>query len=102
MLVMRTCLFLGSVCASPIRGSASTRATTQRPNHPIALIAILLGSTRGKTYPTLLVELHEMLGRDYPRDWLAIDHSDGWLEDAAESVMVARDALLADEVGAQL
>jgi len=27
-----------------------------------------------------------MLGRDYPRDWLAIDHSDGWPEDAAESV----------------
>jgi hypothetical protein len=30
-----------------------------------------------------------MLGRDYPRDWLAIDHSEGSPEDAAESMIRA-------------
>jgi hypothetical protein len=39
--------------------------------------------------PTLLAELHEMLGRAYTRDWPAIDNSDGSPEDAAEAVIRA-------------
>jgi predicted kinase len=36
--------------------------------------------------PLLLAELHEMLGRPYTSDWLAIDNSDASPEDAADAV----------------
>jgi predicted kinase len=39
--------------------------------------------------PSLLVELHEMLGRPYTRDWLAIDNSNGSPEGTAEAVIRA-------------
>ena len=39
--------------------------------------------------PTLLAELHEMLGRPYTSGWLVIDNSDGSPEDAAETVIRA-------------
>jgi hypothetical protein len=39
--------------------------------------------------PSLLAELHEMLGRPYTSDWSAIDNSDGSPEDAAEAVIRA-------------
>jgi gluconate kinase len=39
--------------------------------------------------PTLLAELHEMLGRPYTSDWLAIDNSDASPEDAADAVIRA-------------
>ena len=39
--------------------------------------------------PTLLAELHEMLGRPYTSDWPAIDNSDGPPEEAAEAVIRA-------------
>ena len=56
-------------------------------------LAVALGRNQAREAwtvdPSVLAELHKMLGRPYTSDWSAIDNSDGSPEDAAEAVIRA-------------